>query len=167
MKNNIAEKISIAFFTVVLAAASSVSIRAQRGGEIEAPPVGGIVGAWETTVQPRNCNTWEALGQPFPGLLTINAGGTVAEYGANPATPYRTPGHGIWSSEGTVTYSMRFSFIPLTPQGMPIGRLRVTQTVTLPAFSNESTSTGSFVLTNFAGAVIGTGCSSATAVRLR
>ena len=126
-----------------------------------------IVGAWETTVTPRNCDTGEPTGPSFHGVITFNEGGTVAEYGANPATPYRTPGHGIWESNGGgSSYSMRFTFMPLTPAGVPIGRLRVSQITEVPRFSNESTSSGSFVLTSFAGAVLATGCTTAASVRL-
>lgn len=165
MKNNFAGKIGNSIFAIVIAAVSSLTISAQPN------PTGNqgvnrIVGAWETMVQPRDCDTGEPLGQPFPGVITFNEGGTVAEYGANPMTPFRTPGHGIWSSNGKETYTFRFSFIPLTPQGIPIGRLRVSQIGELPRFSNESYSTGTFVLTNFAGVVLGTGCTSAVAVRL-
>lgn len=165
MKNNYAVKCGISMFAIVIAVFSSLSISAQLSSN-ESQGVNRIVGAWETMVQPRDCNTGEPLGQPFPGVLTFNLGGTVAEYGANPATPFRTPGHGTWTSEGRGFYTLRFSFIPMTPQGVPIGRLRVTQVGEMPRFSDEQTSTGSFVLTNFAGVVIGSGCSSATAVRV-
>ncbi|MGD9629964.1 MAG: hypothetical protein AB7V18_12030 [Pyrinomonadaceae bacterium] len=165
MKNNFAGKIGISIVTIVIAAASSLSISAQLTSSKD-QGVNRIVGAWETLVQPRNCDTGEPIGQPFPGVITFNEGGTVAEYGANPATPFRTPGHGFWSSEGRGIYKLRFSFIPLTPQGVPIGRIRVSQIGEVPRFSNEQHSTGSFELTNFAGVVIGSGCSSAIAVRL-
>lgn len=164
MKNTYSRKIGISMFALVIAAASALSITAQSdpGGN---QGVNRIVGAWETTVQPRNCDTGEPIGQPFPGVITFNAGGTVAEFGANPMTPYRTPGHGVWTSDGD-TYTLRFSFIPMTPQGIPIGRLRVSQVGELPRFSYEQRSTGSFVLTSLTGVVLSTGCSSAVAVRL-
>ncbi len=165
MNNNFAGKIRISMFAIAIAAVSVLSISAQLTSTGD-QGVNRIVGAWETMVQPRNCDTGEPIGLPFPGVLTFNEGGTVAEYGANPNTPFRTPGTGVWSSEGRGIYTLRFSFIPMTPQGSPIGRLRVSQIGELSRFSNEQTSTGSFVLTNFAGVVIGTGCSSATAVRL-
>jgi hypothetical protein len=61
---------------------------------------------------------------------------------------------------------MKFSFIPLTPAGAPVGRMRVSQLIELNRFSDEFTSSGSFVLSNFAGVVLSTGCSTAVAVRL-
>jgi hypothetical protein len=126
-----------------------------------------LVGAWETTVTPRNCETGDQIAPSFNGVITFNEGGTVAEYGANPATPYRTPGHGVWASNGGGSgFSMRFSFMPLTSGGVPVGRLRVSQNGELGRFSDVSTSSGSFVLTNFDGVVLGTGCSTSVAVRL-
>ncbi len=165
MKNYTSTMVKLIAFATVIAAVASLSISAQITTR-EEQGVNRIVGAWETMVQPRDCTTGDPIGQPFPGVLTFNAGGTVAEYGANPATPFRTPGTGVWSSEGRGIYTLRFSFMPLTAAGVPIGRLRVAQVGELARFSDEQTSSGSFVLTNFAGVVIGSGCSSATAVRL-
>ncbi len=163
--NNFAGKLGISVFAMVIALVASFTVSAQLNPGND-QGFNRIVGAWETTVQPRDCNTGEPIGQPFPGVLTFNQGGTVAEYGANPATPHRTPGTGVWTSEGRGIYTLRFSFIPMTPAGVPIGRLRVTQVGELSRFSDEQTSSGSFTLTNFQGVIIGSGCSTATAVRL-
>ncbi len=126
-----------------------------------------IIGAWETTITPRNCETGEQIAPVFYGVITFNEGGTVAEYGANPTTPYRTPGHGVWERAGGPRHTeMRFSFMPLTPAGVPVGRLRVWQEGEVSRQGNESSSSGGFVLTNFSGVVLATGCSTSTAVRL-
>jgi len=161
-------RITLASVALLMIAAGQNSVHAQnKDGSASAPSANRIVEAWETTVTMRNCDTGEQIGLPFNGVLTLNEGGTLAEYGANPATPYRTPGHGIWASNGgNSNYSMKFSFLPLTPTGVPIGRMRVTQLIELARFSDEQTSSGSFVLTNFAGVILATGCSTATAVRL-
>lgn len=172
MKNKFAKCIPVSFAAVALLITVAIqpSIHAQDKGESTESldqSVSRIVGAWETTVMPRNCETGEQVGPSFNGLITFNAGGTLAEYGANPATPFRTPGHGIWSANGgRGDYSMRFSFMPLTPAGVPVGRLRVSQVIQLNRFTDESYSSGSFVLTNLAGTVIASGCSTSTAVRL-
>ncbi|MEP7149922.1 MAG: hypothetical protein ABI857_13665 [Acidobacteriota bacterium] len=162
-------KISFATVALLFIAAGQLSIQAQKKDGLEASfqSANRIVGAWETTVTPRNCETGEQVAPSFVGVITFNEGGTVAEYGANPAAPYRTPGHGIWASTGgNSNYVMRFSFLPLTPGGAPIGRMRISQVLELSRFSDESTSSGSFVLTNFSGVVLATGCTSAVAVRL-
>jgi len=163
MKNNLAKyfRISLAIVALLIVAAAQSSLQAQTQSADR------IVGAWETTVTPTNCITGEPLGVgSFPGVITFNEGGTVAEFGANPMTPNRTPGHGVWVHNGGDSYSMKFSFIPLTPTGIPVGRLRVAQNLELAKFSDESSTTGGFVLTNFAGTVIGSGCSTSIAVRL-
>ena len=167
---NIIRKISLATIAILIVAASQSSLLAQKGENLESlyQSANRIVGAWETTVTPRNCETGDPTGPPFHGVLTFNEGGTIAEFGANPMTPYRTPGHGVWASTGGGSnYSMRFSFLPLTPAGVPIGRMRVSQDLELSRFSDESTSSGGFVLTSFGGTVLATGCSTAVAVRLQ
>ena len=162
-------KISFATIALLIIAVGQNSVQAQNKEGLEASfqSANRIVGAWETTITPRNCETGDQAAPPFHGVITFNEGGTIAEFAANPALPYRTPGHGIWASNGGgYDYSMKFSFIPLTPVGTPVGRMRVSQQLELGRFSDESTSSGSFVLTNFAGAVLATGCTTATAVRL-
>ncbi len=172
MKNKFAKYIPVSFAAVALLITVAIqpSIHAQDKGESTESldqSVGRIVGAWETTITPRNCETGEQVAPSFNGLITFNAGGTLAEYAANPALPFRTPGHGFWSADGgRGDYSMRFSFMPLTPAGVPVGRLRVSQVIQLNRFTDESYSSGSFALTNFAGIVIASGCSTSTAVRL-
>ncbi|MEO6334573.1 MAG: hypothetical protein ABIO91_06265 [Pyrinomonadaceae bacterium] len=168
MKNNLV-KISFATIAFLFIAAGQNTLHAQVKADLAAlnQSPNRLVGAWETTVTPTNCATGEQVAPAFHGVITFNEGGTVAEFGANPATPYRTPGHGIWvSNGGGSNYSMRFSFLPLTPAGAPIGRMRVSQDVELSRFSDESNSSGSFILSNFAGVVLATGCSTSTAVRL-
>jgi hypothetical protein len=163
-------RISLASAALLLVAAGQNSIQAQnkesQGASLQS--ANRLVGAWETTVTPTNCDTGEQIAPAFHGVTTYNEGGTMAEFGANPATPFRTPGHGIWvSNYGGSSYTMKFSFLPLTPAGAPIGRMRITQNMELPRFGDELTSSGGFVLTNFAGVVLATGCTTAIAVRVQ
>ena len=168
MKHTIV-RISFTIFAALFIAVGQHSLYAQdkEGLGTSFQSANRIVGAWETTVTPRNCETGEQVGPPFNGLLTFNEGGTIAEYAANPAAPHRSPGHGIWVSTGSSTYTMRFSFISLTPTGVPVGRMRVSQLVELSRFSDESSSSGTFVLTSFSGVVLASGCTTSTAVRLQ
>lgn len=168
MQNNLV-RTSFAIVAFLIIAASQNSLQAQNKEEFGSSfqSANRVVGAWETTVTPRNCATGEQVAPAFPGVITFNEGGTVAEYGANPATPSRTPGHGTWASNGGgSTYSLRFSFITLTPLGVPVGRLRVTQELELARFSDEGNSSGSFVLTSFGGQVLASGCTTSTSVRV-
>jgi len=176
MKNTFAKFLWSMCMTIALIASAQNLVSGQEKLEIGDPSMTAgrsatdrIVGAWETTVIPRTCQTGEQLAPAFLGLITFNKGGTLAEYGANPATPFRSPGHGIWEGgwRGEDSYFMTFSFLPLTPAGVPVGRLRVTQTIEYNRYTDAPSSSGSFQLTNPAGIVIGTGCSTSTAVRLR
>ena len=128
-----------------------------------------IVGVWEATVTPRNCQTGEPAGPSFQSLVTMHEGGTMSEYGANPATPFRSNGQGFWERgwRGEGSYYQRFVFFPLTPAGIAVGKLKVTQTVDYNRHTDEFTSSGSFQLFNPAGVVINTGCSTATGIRFR
>jgi hypothetical protein len=168
VKNNIV-KMSFATIALVIIAAGHNAVYAQgkASSATSDQSANRIVGAWETTVTPTNCDTGAPAGPAFYGVITFNQGGNVAEFVANPAAPFRTPGHGMWvSNGGGSSYSMKFSFLPLTPAGVPVGRMRVTQDLELNRFSDESVSTGGFALTNLAGVVIATGCTTATAVRV-
>ncbi|MEO8647543.1 MAG: hypothetical protein ABI539_00110 [Acidobacteriota bacterium] len=170
MKNPISKSIGFATFAFIALCVAQISVIAQEKNEPEFSTArwsdNQIVGVWNTSVTPLNCQTGEALAPPFAGLITYNKGGTLAEYGANPATPFRTPGHGIWEkNQGSRQYSFAFSFIPLTPSGMVVGRLRVEQTAKLSRSGDEMVSRGTFVLRNLNGDVIGTGCTSSTASR--
>ena len=129
-----------------------------------------LIGVWETTVTPRNCLTGEAAGPAFIGLITFHKGGTLSEFGANPATPFRTPGHGTWQSApwlGEDRYLLNFTFIPLTPAGVPVGRLKVSQTLNQNRYLDQGSTSGGFQLFNLGGVVIGSGCSTSTATRFR
>ncbi|MGI8813157.1 MAG: hypothetical protein ACR2IH_11630 [Pyrinomonadaceae bacterium] len=163
--------VSLAIIALLVAGAMRSSVYAQDKDSSDSVSMdqsaNRIVGALETAVTPVNCNTGAQVAPTFYGVITFNEGGTVAEFGANPATPYRTPGHGIWSSAGGHGgYTFKFSFLPLTPAGAPIGRMRVSQIAEFPRFSDESTSYGSFVLSNLAGTVLASGCSTGTSVRV-
>ena len=174
MKNTFLKTIGLAAFTLVVLFAAQIVVTAQaqekEGNETEqessAWSVNKIVGVWVTTVTPRNCQTGVPVAPPFQSLVTFNKGRTMAEYGANPATPFRSNGQGIWEpADGPRRYSMAFTFFPLTSGGIPIGRIRVEQAIELSRSGNESQSSGSFVLRDPNGNVIATGCSTSTATR--
>lgn len=181
MKNKIAKTITLGCLTLILfIAASQTSISAQ---EVEQPgeaqkvsdssqdrALDPVIGVWETTVTPRNCLTGEAAGPAFIGLITFHKGGTVSEFGANPATPLRTPGHGVWQAapwRGEDAYLVNFTFIPLTPAGAPVGRLKVSQNMEYKRYLDQTSSAGGFQLFNSGGVVIGSGCTTAASTRFR
>ncbi len=120
-----------------------------------------IVGTWQTSVTPRNCQTGDPVAPPFPGLLTFNQGETLV--GTAPAVG--TVG-GVWRrGQGFHDYSFAFIFLRYSPTGTFIGTQKVRQTVTLLAGSNDFTSTGTTEILDVNGNVIGNGCSTSTGTR--
>ena len=125
-----------------------------------------LVGAWETVVTPRNCQTGAPVAPDFQSLVTFNDGGTLAEFAAGGNPSLRSPGHGIWRREnGPRSYSMKFVFLRFSPTGVFIGKQKVTQTLELSADGDQSTSTGTVEVLDLSGNVIGSGCSTAAATR--
>ena len=174
MKNIFLKTIGLTAFTLVVLFAAQIAVTAQeqeRNELLQAQSHQGtnsIIGVWEATVTPRNCQTGEPAGASFQSLVTFHKGGTMSEYGANPATPFRSNGQGIWQrAYGDDSYYQRFVFFPLTSGGVPVGKLKVTQTAQHNRYTDEFTSSGTFQLFNPAGIVINSGCSSATSVRFR
>ncbi len=181
MKNNFAKMIGFSLLTLIIfVAAAQTSVMGQEiertgesqriSGSGQSQSLNRIVGVWETTVTPRNCQTGAPAGPAFIGLITFHKGGTLSEYGANPATPFRTPGHGTWQAapwRGEDSYLLDFTFIPLTPAGVPVGRLKVSQTLEYERYLDQGSTTGGFQLFNPSGVLIGSGCSTSTATRFR
>ncbi len=181
MKNKFAKTVGFGWLTLILfIATAQMSVMGQEieqtgeaqraSGNSQSQLLNRIVGVWETTVTPRNCQTGEPAGPAFIGLITFHKGGTLSEYGANPATPFRTPGHGIWQAatwRGEDGYLLNFTFIPLTPAGVPVGRLKVSQTLEYERYLDQGSSMGGFQLFNTSGIVIASGCTTSTAIRFR
>ncbi|PYS98898.1 MAG: hypothetical protein DMF63_12520, partial [Acidobacteria bacterium] len=68
--------ISLATVAVLIIVAGQNSLHAQdKDGLASAQSANRLVGAWETTVTMRNCDTGEQIGLPFPGVSTYNEGG--------------------------------------------------------------------------------------------
>jgi hypothetical protein len=122
-----------------------------------------IVGVWQTTVTPVNCQT----GAPeFQGLSTYNSGGTYTESSGGGNPTLRSAGHGIWERKnGWRNYTLKFIFLRFSPTGVLIGKQRVFQTLELSENGDQLTSSGRFEVLDLNGNVLGSGCSTATATR--
>jgi hypothetical protein len=96
-----------------------------------------LVGAWQTRVRPRNCETGEVT--PIPGLrglFTFHEGGTASEYGVPPgmSPAMRSPGHGVWRREpGWQVYTFAFTYYRYDAIGAYAGRQTVSSVLELDA----------------------------------
>jgi hypothetical protein len=125
-----------------------------------------LVGAWETVVTARNCQTGAPVMPDFQGLMTFNEGGTLAETASGSSPALRSPGLGVWRREnGSRTYSMKIVFLRFSPTSVYLGKQRITQTLELSADGNQSTSTGTVEILDVNGNVLGSGCATSTGTR--
>jgi len=123
----------------------------------------GIVGTWQTTVTPRNCQTGIPVAPAFPGLLTFNEGGTLTGTSTAVSSVY-----GIWErTRGLQNYSFAFISLRYSPTGTFIGTQTVRQTAELGASGNDFTSTGSVEVFDTNGNPIATGCSTSIGTRFK
>ncbi len=121
-----------------------------------------IVGTWQTSVTPRNCQTGVPVAPAFPGLLTFNEGGTLTGTSTAVSSVY-----GVWEQQtrGRGNYSFAFISLRYSPTGTFIGTQKVRQTAELGASGNAFTSTGSVEVFDANGNTIGTGCSTSIGTR--
>ncbi len=128
-----------------------------------------IVGTWQTSVTPRNCQTGVPVAPAFPGLLTFNEGGTLTGTSTAVSSVY-----GVWERKDGLQqnlftpikqYSFAFISLRYNATGTFIGTQKVRQTATLGASGNDFTSTGTAEILDANGNVIGTGCSTSTGTR--
>ena len=126
-----------------------------------------IVGVWRTVITPRNCETGDALGS-FPGLFTLNEGGTMSEYGIGPGSSpaLRSPGHGVWQREqGWQEYSLAFTYYRYNAVGVFLGAQKVTASLELGASGDDFTTRSAIEVFDANDDLIGTGCATAAATR--
>lgn len=120
-----------------------------------------IVGTWQTSVTPRNCQTGDAVAPAFPGILTFNEGGTLTGTSTAVSSVY-----GVWEKKrGWQNYSFAFLSLRYSPTGVFLGTQKVRQTTELNPNGNEFTTTGSVEILDANGNIIGTGCSTSTGIR--
>jgi hypothetical protein len=132
-------KTQIAMITLAVAA-SSLLVWSGPGQNAENhPPT--LEGVWQVTRSGVNCSDPnQALGSPFPALMTFHRDGTVSGAAKSPVTgPFDTPEHGLWQREpGSQNYSFRELQYRYDANGAFIGPLVLTANV-------ELTSANSFI----------------------
>ena len=131
-----------------------------------------IVGVWRTAVTPRNCQTGDPVAASFPGLFTFHRGGTMSEWGVNPAvgqTPaLRSPGHGLWQREqGWQEYSFTFIHYRYDATGAFVGSQKITANLQLGASGDEFTASSTIEVYAPNGNVVAMGCATAVGTRFQ
>lgn len=124
-----------------------------------------LVGTWQSVVTPRDCQTGAPAPSSFKALTTFNQGGTMSEYALDPASPYRTTGHGIWKHTTGRQYTVAWTFYTFAPNGTFTGSVKVRVNKTLSHNFNSLTGDGTVEVFDPNGTVVFTGCSDETATR--
>jgi hypothetical protein len=152
--------------TGVLAMIGACTVQAHDDDRFQ--PVPQLQGVWKTQITIVDCVSGTKLAGPFPGFISFQAGGTISESG--PALPNSTrgPGFGIWQRAGRNLFTETLTFQRFDPTGIYLG----TQVIRAKAkVADDSQSYvgvgGTFEVKDQAGTTLATGCSNATAVRLK
>jgi hypothetical protein len=142
------------FGLVLISICSQISVSAQ-----ENIPNRSIEGTWQTQVTAVNCQTGAALAT-FPGILTLANGGTLSGTSATVPSAF-----GVWHRTGTWQENS-FAFISFRfAGGAVVGTQIVRQSAKLSDDGDAFTSTGTSLLLDNAGNIVGSGCANSTGSR--
>src|SRR5436190_12219108 len=114
-----------------LAVVGSTLVVWSEPGENHTPTIEGV---WQVSKGGVNCNDPnQALGTPFPALMTFHRDGTLSGSAKSPvAGPFDTAEHGLWKREpGSQNYSFRDVVYRYDGSGAFLGPLILTANVEL------------------------------------
>jgi hypothetical protein len=125
-----------------------------------------IEGVWQVSRVGVNCNDPnQALGTPFPAIMTFHRDGTVTGAGKSPVTgPFDTPEYGSWRERGRRNYSFRELQYRYDGSGIFLGSLVITADVELTG-ANSFIYSATIQLANANGDPTATLCGRATGTR--
>jgi len=129
----------------------------------------GLEGAWWVTVTLYNCSTGVKR-PPFSSMLLFSRGGTLTETTSNPGflPGQRSIGVGTWDRGEHGTYSaIDVAYIQFTGGAFTQGTQKLTHSITLDHDADAFTDEATVQFFDSTGAVLMSGCASATATRLQ
>ena len=92
-------------------------------------------------------------------------GGTLSEDSLDPASPYRTPGQGIWERASGRQYIYAWTYFTFSPTWVHTGTVKIEATGTLSQDFNTLTEHATVHVFIPNGTLVFTGCSTATSTR--
>ena len=123
-----------------------------------------LEGTWDTEVTIRICQNNAAI-RTFASIGTFMFGGTSIGSTSGIPQALRTPEHGVWSHTFGRNFRFKFKNFNFDPNGNFTGWTIVAHTIEMNPGGNSYTSAGTAEFYNSAGILVGTGCSSTSAVR--
>jgi hypothetical protein len=124
-----------------------------------------LEGTWKVMITVRNCQTGAPFGPPFPAMATF-ADGTVITSDSSIPPSRRSLGHGVWSHSNGRTYSAVIEAFLFDANGAFSGRQRFQQSIELTG-RDTFEATVAAEITNASEVVVGRGCATSSAERLR
>ena len=128
-----------------------------------------LEGAWWVTVTLYNCSTGVKR-PPFSSMLLFSRGGTLTETTSNPGflPGQRSIGVGTWDRDEHGTYSaIDVAYIQFTGGAFTQGTQKLTHSITLDHDADSFADEATVQFFDSTGAVLMSGCASATATRLQ
>ena len=132
-----------------------------------------LVGTWqfEMTVRANatDCTTSEPIPfgpNPFPGLASFHAGGTMNEYASRAAPSIRSTGFGSWKQTGRYRYKARHTFMEFDANGLLWRTMVIDSHIRLASSGNTYDAVGRLQLTDVSGNVVNI-CATIDGVRFK
>ncbi len=167
MKNKIMQTIVGTFLGfLVLVVGTQILVSGQEN-KINGQQSSVLVGSWQATATPRNCQTGDPVAPAFQALYSYHLGGTLTVDSAGVPPNLQTTQHGVWDTSNPFHPTFAFNTIRFNPDGTFAGRAIVRGTVNLGASGNDYTTTGTFEVFAANGNLITMGCVTTTATRFQ
>ena len=123
-----------------------------------------LIGTWDSQVTLRVCQTGAAI-NTFATIRTFMSGGTTIGSNGAISPALRTPEYGVWEHLSGRTFRLKFKSFSFDPTGNPTGWTIVTQTAEVSPDGDSYTTAGPVEVYAPNGALVFTGCATATATR--
>jgi len=174
MKSRILKLVYGVALVSVLALAGAVSLTPTQGVRAQGPEgperpdrsesrARKLEGTWRVQITIRNCQTGEALRNPFPALVTFARGGTLTSADSN---LLRSPGHGVWRRTGGHTYSALTEAFLFNPAGAWSATQRITQAIEIGEDPDEFNANVSAEIFDPNGSLLATTCATSVGRRM-
>ena len=125
---------------------------------------GRLEGTWDVRVAITNCQTGAEI-RSFASVTMFMSGGTLLDSTSGTPQALKTPGQGIWRHVEGNTYQFSFKSFTFNAANSFTGWTIIRHQAVLDLRGNEYSSAGTAEFYDANGNLVGTGCSSTTAVR--
>jgi hypothetical protein len=174
MKQRICKSMFVVSLTSVLAMAHLGSLspaRASTAGRLEGQKSSTseprkLEGTWRAQITIRNCQTGQALRNPFPALVTFARGGTLTSADSSFSPALRGPSHGVWRHVSGHIYSGLAEAFLYDLAGAWTGTQRITQTIEIGENPNEFEGRALAEIFDANGHLLATGCATLVGHRM-